>query len=234
MTKPDGSPITREYKQMMGLSVPDAAVATAYHRVSGSMLPEMEKLRARNRDLAGWLTIDGVLDLPVVYRDNTTYLNRDFEGRKSASGTLFFDQSSPVSEKTQNLLIHGHNMKDGSMFAKLTHYRKKDDWKKHPFVTLSTLWEKESYVIFAVLDVPDRPDDPGYVNYFSHPSFSSDEAFRDYMELVRAHSVIPCHLAVGPEDALLTLSTCMGDHHLVVLARRFRKDENSAFLRSLL
>ena len=60
------------------------------------------------------------------------------------------------------------------------------------------------------------------------------EAFNDYMEQVREHSVISCWLTVKPEDALLTLSTCIGDRHLVVLARRFRKDENKAFLKSLI
>ncbi len=234
MTKPDGSPVTREYKQEMGISVPDMVASAVYHTASGGILPAMETLRARNRDLTAWLTIEGVLDLPVVYRDNSWYLNHDFEGTQSASGTLFLDQNSPVSEKTQNLLIHGHNMKDGSMFAQITHYRKKDYWKKHPFITLSTLWEKENYVVFAVLDVPDKPDDPDYVNYFSHAVFSSDDAFNDYMEQVREHSMISCYLAVKPDDALLTLSTCIGDHHLVVLARRFRKDENKAFLKRLL
>ena len=234
MTMPDGSAITKEYKQNHGMTVPDEVISTKYHLVSGNMLPEMEALRARNRDVAAWITIEGVLDLPVVYRDNSWYLNHDFEGNKSASGTLFLDQDSPVEEKTQNLLIHGHNMKDGSMFAQLTHYRKKDYWKKHPFITLSTLWEKENYVVFAVMDVPDQPDDPGYVNYFSHAAFASDAAFGDYLDQVQAHSLFPSYLTVQPEDALLTLSTCIGDHHLVILARRFRENESKSFLKSLL
>ena len=234
MTMPDGAPITKEYKQNQGIAVSDDVLSVKYHAASGKKLPEMETLLARNRDLAAWIKIDGVIDLPVVYRDNSWYLDHDFEGNKRASGTLFLDQSSPVEEKTQNLLIHGHNMKDGSMFAQITHYRKKDYWKKHPFITLSTLWEKENYVVFAVLVVPDRPDDPDYVNYFSHPVFPSDDAFRDYMEEVREHSVLSCGLTVKPEDALLTLSTCIGDHHLAVLARRFRKDENRSFLKGLM
>ena len=234
MTKPDGSAITKEYKQQNGLTVSDTVASAKYHAVSGNVLPEMAALRAKNRDLAAWITIEGVIDLPIVYRDNSWYLNHNFEGEKSASGTLFLDQNSPVAEKTQNLLIHGHNMKDGSMFAQIIHYRKKDYWQKHPFITLSTLWEKEDYVVFTVLDVPDRPDEPGYVNYFSHAVFPTDDAFREYMEQVRDHSVIPSYLTVAPEDALLTLSTCIGDHHLVVLARRIRKDENRQFLKSLL
>lgn len=234
MTMPDGSPITREYRQAMGVTVPETVASTDYHTASGSMLAGMETLRTRNRDLAGWLTIDGVLDLPVVYRDNSWYLTHDFEGRKSASGTLFFDQSSPVNEKTQNLLIHGHNMKDGSMFAQVTHYRQKDYWKKHPFITLSTLWEKENYVVFAVMDVPDRAEAPGYVNYFSHAVFTSDGDFSAYLDQVRQHALFPCYLTIRPDDALLTLSTCVGDRHLVVLARRIREDESMTLLKSLL
>ena len=234
MTMPDGSPITREYKQEKGLQVTDAVTSTTFHTAGGNLLPEMEALRKRNRDLAAWLTIDNILDLPVVYRDNSWYLNHDFDGNRNASGTLFLDQGSPVDSRTQNLLIHGHNMKDGSMFAQLTHYQRQDFWRKHPFVGLSTLWEKENYVIFAVMDVPDQPSDPAYVNYFSHPSFPSDEIFSDYMNQVRERSLYPCSLTVKPEDALLTLSTCIGDHHLVILARRLRNNESQSHLKRIL
>ena len=58
---------------------------------------------------------------------------------ETASGTLFLDEFHPLRETTQHLLIHGHNMKDGSMFGLLTHYRQPLYWQKHPFISLSTL-----------------------------------------------------------------------------------------------
>ena len=41
-----------------------AVRTTAYHRDSGDALPEMVRLREENSDLVGWLSIEGVLDLP--------------------------------------------------------------------------------------------------------------------------------------------------------------------------
>ena len=42
-------------------------------------------------------------------------------GAQSASGTLFLDEAHPLEADTQYLVVHGHNMYDGSMFARLTH-----------------------------------------------------------------------------------------------------------------
>ena len=230
MTMPDGSAITREYKTAIGIAVPDAVTSSVFHNMSGSRLPGMEALRAKNTDMVAWLTIDRVLDLPVVYRDNTWYLTHDFEGNRNISGALFLDAAHPLNEKAQNLLIHGHNMKDGSMFAPLIHYQKNSYWKKHPFIQLTTLYEKEDYVVFAVLKVPDNPKNPDYINYFSHHTFSNDAEFEEYIRELKKRSLFSTHLSAEPEDALLELSTCIGDSHLIVVARRLRKQESQAAL----
>ena len=220
MTMPDGSPITREMKQAQGLSVPELVQTAVYHRTEGEVLPAMASLQERNGDLVAWLEIRGQVDLPVVYRDNEWYLNHDFENRSSPAGTLFLDQRHPLEARTQNLLIHGHNMKDGSMFGRLIRYLDRDFWKKHSLLSLTTLWEKETYLIFAVMVVPDDPRKDGYVNYFSHPTFASDADFRNYLLKVQTCSRLPADQSVQPDDALLTLSTCVGEDHLVLLARK--------------
>lgn len=220
MTLPDGSPITRELKQAQGLSVSEQVQTAVYHRTEGAFLPAMSALLEKNGDLVAWLSIRGLVDLPVVYRDNEWYLNHDFENRSNPAGTLFLDQDHPLEARTQNLLIHGHNMKDGSMFGLLIRYLDKDFWKSHSLLSLTTLWEKEEYLIFAVMVVPDDPRKDGYINYFSHPTFASDESFRSYLREVQARSRLPESLTVRPDDALLTLSTCIGEDHLVILARK--------------
>ena len=220
MTLPDGSPVTREMKQAQGLSVPDLVQVTVYHRTEGEILPAMSALRERNGDLVAWLNIRGLMDLPVVYRDNEWYLSHDFENRSNPAGTLFLDLRHPLEARTQNLLIHGHNMKDGSMFGLLVRYLDKDFCKSHSLLSLTTLWEKEEYLLFAVMVVPDDPRKEGYINYFSHPTFASDDGFRAYLQEIRARSRLPADLTVRPEDALLTLSTCIGENHLVLLARK--------------
>ena len=226
MGMPDGSPI------IVPATVPlstaeDEPVNAVYHRTDLEVLEDMRALLEKNPDTAGWINISGTVHLPVVYRDNSFYLDHDFTGAKNASGTLFLDESSPITEGNQNLLIHGHSMNDGSMFGILTHYRRLDFLRAHPLITFSTLYEKETYGIFAVLQVSSKVGDENYFNYFSSPTFASGADFNDYIEELTARSRFSIPVDVEPGDALLTLSTCVDDDRLVVVARRLRADETN-------
>ncbi len=200
-----------------------------YQRMGSSILPELKNVYRQNHDLVGWIDIPGVLSQAVVYRNNSYYLNHDFYGKKSASGTVFLDKNSPLKAATQNLLLHGHNMRDGSMFGRLIRYEKRDFWRENCIAQFSTLYDTAGYVIFAVM-VVDTADvnAPGYVNYAAHPTFRTEKEFTAYMEQVKQRSLHPWRVDVQPTDALLTLSTCLEDNHLVVMARRIREDESAA------
>lgn len=211
---------------------PEVVKTTKYHRMGGDALPEMEALYNENRDLVAWINIPEVIDLPVVYKDNSYYLKRDFYKQKNTAGTLFLDENHPFKEKAQNLLLHGHNMKDGTMFGRLTQYINDRTYiKNHPFINLSTLWKKEQYVIFAVLDVSLDPRNEKFFNYFTHHTFSSDAEFTSYVRQLQLRSMYAIPIDVAPSDALLTLSTCLEDNRLVIVARRLRNGETRSELR---
>ncbi len=206
-----------------------------YQRMGSSILPEFQTVYRQNSDLVGWIDIPGVLSQPVVYRDNSYYLTHDFYGKKSIGGAIFLDKDSPLKATTQNFLLHGHNMRDGSMFGRLVRYEKRDFWRGNCMAQLSTLYDTASYVIFAVM-VVDTTDvnAPSYVNYAAHPTFRTEKEFAVYMEQVRQRSLHPWRVDVQPTDALLTLSTCLEDNHLVVMARRVREGESAAVLTAML
>lgn len=226
MVLPDGTPIdVPETVQLPVAEEANAPQTTAFHRTDLDILPELRELTEKNPDTVGWISISGTVHLPVVYRDNTFYLDHDFTGAKNASGTLFLDEHSPINADTQNLLIHGHSMNDGSMFGILTHYRKLDFLRQHPLIAFSTLWEKESYAVFAVMLVSSKTGDANYFNYFSNPTFASDADFNAYIAEVAARSEFTIPVDVRPDDALLTLSTCIDDDRLVLMARRLRPGE---------
>lgn len=201
-----------------------------YHLASGAILPELEGLHKTNKDLIGWLSIDGVLNLPVVYRNNSYYMDHDFYGEESISGTVFLDVHHALSRRAQNLLLYGHNMRDGSMFGHLTHYQDRSYYQSHAFIDFATLYERERYVIFAVMEVSTDPRQSNYVNFAGHSSFASVEAFDAYLEEVSEKSLYQTSVEVSANDALLTLATCHGDNRLVLLARRVRDGENEAVL----
>ena len=204
----------------------------SFHRILGQALPNMEQLYYENRDLTGWIEIPEVLSLPVMYKDNSYYLTHDFYKKKSASGTIFLDKNHRFTEHTQNLLLHGHNMKDGTMFGRLTQYLQDIDYlKRHAFVNYDTLWEKEQYVIFSVMRVSLDVTSEQFINYFSHPTFGSDREFESYVRQAQLLSEYAIPLDIQPSDALLTLSTCIDEDRLVILCRRIRENESRSELR---
>ena len=217
MTLPDGSAI-----QNTAASAP-----AAFHKTSGDVLPDMMKLLQTNPDTVGWISINGIVHLPVVYRDNEYYLTHDFSGHHNTSGALFLDQGSPITSQTQNLLIHGHSMYDGSMFGLLTHYKKLDTLLRHPIISFSTLYEKEAYAIFAILKVAD-----GAFDDYTQPFFTSEAAFEAYLASVRERSIYDIPMDVKFSDALLTLSTCIDNGRLLVMARKVRDAESRDALKS--
>ena len=213
---------------------PPVVLTTKFHRIGGDALPEMGALYKDNHDLIGWLNIPEVLDLPVVYKNNVYYLTHDFYKKKNTSGTLFLDENHPYKEKTQNLLFHGHNMRDGSMFGRLTQYKSNFIFlKKNCFINYSSLWEKERYVIFAVLQVSLDTRSSDFFNYFTHPTFHSDIEFISYIADLMSHSMYAIPIDVKPSDALITLSTCLENDRLVIVARKIREDESTHRLKEI-
>ncbi len=205
--------------------------AARFQKTSGDVLPKFASLRRVNKDIAGWLTIGGVLDLPVVYRDNSFYLRRDIHKKKSAAGTLFLDENHPPKATTQHLVIHGHDMNDGSMFGKLSRYLRLNFLQKHCVFQFDTLYQENTYVVIAVLTLPEDVRDPAYFNYLGYPSFRTGTEFQQYVGTLTERSAFEIPIETIESDALLTLNTCYGDDRLLVVARRVRPGESVAALR---
>ena len=81
----------------------------------------------KNKDCIGWLTIpDTLIDYPVMYHPEEVnyYLKRDFFREYSANGSLFLSENCSLKD-CDNLIIYGHHMNSGKMFAALEGYRER-------------------------------------------------------------------------------------------------------------
>lgn len=182
-------------------------------------------LRRINKDVAGWLTIGKIVDLPVMQRDNVYYLTHDFYKHASASGTLFLDENFSFTAPSENLLIHGHNMRDGSMFGRLHKYSNKPFFLNNWLIRFETLYDEAEYAVFAAFSMVNDAVDPGYL-YYAYNSFDTDDDFTRFIKDIKQRSIMKSGLDVLPTDSLLTLSTCVGtDSYFVVIARRIRDAE---------
>ena len=218
----DAPETPRPEAQAEPTSTPVRELLRAYQYIGDAILPEAAELHAENPDMVAWLRIPGVVSLPVVYRDNRYYLDHDFNGKKSASGTLFLDEAHPLAEDTQYLVVHGHNMHDGSMFGLLSRYRRRGYLQAHPTVYLNTLYRREVYEAVGVLVLPDSAGSDGYVPYTGTRRFQSVDQFDRFAESIRERALYWRDGAeLYPGDALLALSTCYGEGtRIVVMCRR--------------
>lgn len=185
-----------------------------------NVMNQYRDLFLQNPDLIGWLTIDGTkIDYPVMWtpEEPEFYSSRGFDKKESKNGLLFLDGLSNINEYGGNLIIYGHNMKNGSMFADLLKYEKQSYWEQHRTVRLDTLYESRVYEIAAVAKGNDFEQFPyGFVT-------ASEEAATEAIRRIEDTELYDTGVDMRYGDDFLTLSTCdysVKDGRLVVMARR--------------
>ena len=180
--------------------------------------------------IMGYISINDILEEPIMQSDNSYYLTHDSLGNENPTGALFFDESCDLRNTPDNLVVHGHNMKNGLMFGALKRYKVKDSefYHTHPFISLDTLYEKETYVIFAVSVIDIRHNNANFVHFMQF-NFSDSNNKLEYINNILSKSLLISKVDVTPEDKLLTLATCSSDIHnerLLVVARKLRPEED--------
>ncbi len=204
------------------------------NEISGT-LNSFNDLRIQNSDVMGWITINGTnIDNPVYLTNNNDfYISHNMLKEKSNHGALFFDCNNEITQyaSSQNLTIYGHNMKDGSMFASLLNYRKLDFYKENPTFSLTTLYGKNEYRVFAVMVMnASAADDNGYIYNFITSDFPDQTAFIKWADEAKERSIINTSVEISENDEILTLVTCSEDFknsRFVVMARKTRADETA-------
>ena len=53
-------------------------------------------LQKESKYIVGWLTVNNLLDEPVVQKDNVYFLTRDAKGKENVNGALFLDAAVSV------------------------------------------------------------------------------------------------------------------------------------------
>ena len=190
------------------------------------ILPQYEELYRQNSDLAGWLCIDGtVIDYPVMYtpEDQNYYLHLDFDKNESVNGTLFIQE--PWHAGNNNTIIHGHHMKDGSMFGGLDRYADETYGREHSILRFDSLTEEGEYELVAAFysQVYDEEDGDDVFRYYDYPALSKQKNYEYYVAGVKAAALYDTGITPEYGEQLITLSTCeyhVEDGRFVVVARR--------------
>ena len=111
----------------------------------------IQALIAENGDCIGWLSIDGTsISYPVMYTPSEPqkYLRRSFYGQYSQSGVPFLDGRCDL--QSSNLIIYGHNMRNGTMFSDLKRYVDRNFLNAHRTVKFETADGVQTFTVTEV------------------------------------------------------------------------------------
>lgn len=161
-----------------------------------------------NSEGQGYLYIPSIdLRLPVVQgTDNEYYLNHTFNKVYNAAGALFIDSRVDKGLGGSNVIIYGHNMKNGSMFAKLAYYKNESFYRQqgNDVFYIYTGDEIHEYRIFDAFE----NDPEGYVYTCN---FGTASQLQEYASTVKSYSLYDTGVDVSSATQVVTFSTCTGD-----------------------
>ncbi len=189
------------------------------------VLDEYAGLYAENSDTIGWLKIDGTtIDYVVMQAPDeiNKYLRRDFYGKDSTRGCLFVDEYCDIFN-SDNIIIYGHNMKDGSMFGTLDSYADESFYAEHKIIQFDTIYEKHSYEVVAAISTSIPAKDDDVFRYYEYTSSNDEETFLEYADFIEKNKLYDTGVEINPGDKLITLSTCAyhtTDGRFIVVARQ--------------
>lgn len=188
------------------------------------MLPEFKDLYAINPDVVGWISIPGTtVDYPVVQSKDRTdyYLYRDFYGQDASRGCIYAREQCDIFKPSDNIVMYGHMMKDGTMFADLANYTSKEYWQTHQTIQFDTLRARNTYQIICVFRTTASAGEGFPYHLFVDAEYDSD--LDDFWNNCRKHAYYDTGLSPRYGDKLITLSTCeytQVNGRLVVVAKR--------------
>lgn len=175
---------------------------------------DFNSLKQINADTVSWIKIEGTeIEYPVVKaKDNSYYLNRSFNKTNNSAGWIFMDYRNSANGTDKNIVIYGHNRKDGSMFGTLK-YVFEEEWynnEKNKYITYITENEYCTYEIFSAYRIEAE-------DYYITTNFKSNTEFEQFIKKIKSRSFKKFGIEVSANDQILTLSTCSNANYRIAV-----------------
>lgn len=189
-----------------------------------SLLPHFAQLYTLNNHTVGWLSIPGTqIHYPVMQtpEEPNFYLSHNFDRESSSRGCLYAQENCNISTPSDNVIIYGHRMRDGSMFARLDAYMDASFCRDNPYIYFDTLTELHTYQVIAVF-LTSATQGEGF-SYHTFVNAATPKDFNAYVAACQDLSLYNTGITAQYGDKLITLSTCeysQDNGRLVVVAKR--------------
>lgn len=169
---------------------------------------DLAALREVNPEVWGWILIPGTeINHPVLLgSDNDFYLTHNWKRESNYMGAIFLEYTNSPDLADHNTIIYGHNMRNGTMFSDIYSYREQAFYDAHPCVYLVTDQGIFRCSIFSA--------HLAELDSLSYRMIMEEEsARREFLTYTLAESAIVTAVEPGPDEKILTLSTCSAEDY---------------------
>ncbi len=186
-------------------------------------MEQYSALYSQNNDFVGWLAIDGTnISYPVMQTKESPdyYLRRGFDKKYSYHGVPYVEEACDIGV-SDNIIIYGHNMLDGSMLSAVDKYKNKDFYETHKYITFNTLEEYGTYEVIAVMKSSPKLEQT--FQYYGFINAWDKDHFANYIYDIKSYSLYDTGVSANYGDKLLTISTCeysVDNGRLAIIAKK--------------
>lgn len=180
---------------------------------------DFDTLKKFNNDTVAFLKVNGTeIEYPIVKTTNNEYyLKHSFDKKNNAAGWIFADYKNKFDGSDKNIVIYGHNRKNGTMFSSLKNILNKNWYENEENLKIQLITE-DDYFIYEVFSVYKIKKE----EYYLQTNFKNDETYLRFIETLKKRSIKNFDIDVNEQDQILTLSTCANDndYRIVLHARK--------------
>lgn len=176
----------------------------------GIDLNKVNSYHASNNDVVGWVRIpDTCINYPIVQTNNNSfYVDHSWTGAPSFAGAIFADWRCDL-DTTDNALVYGHNMGNGTMLHAIKNYKVYDWGMAHRYFEVASLTHRYLYrVVSCNVIYGEKGSKFEYWNYvcMNRPNY------RYYYDMIHATAGTwygdPLETPKDNQDRMIALQTC--------------------------
>lgn len=187
---------------------------------------DFELLKKQNSETVAWLKINNTkIEYPVVKtKNNDYYLTHSFDKSENSAGWIFADYKNKFDGKDKNIIVYGHNRRDGSMFGSLKNILS-SKWynnEENRNIIFNVNGQNYTYRVFSVYQIEKE-------DYYIKTNFSSDNEYENFLNTIRKRSVKDFKEDVSKDDTILTVSTCANNNMYRVVLHAKKVIENEKY-----
>ena len=176
---------------------------------------QVQNYHNSNENVIGWIRIqDTAVNYPIMQTNNNNfYTDHNWQGQYSSAGAIFADWRCEL-DSTDNAVVYGHNLANGSMLHAIKNYKVYDWGRSHPFIEVASLSHRYLYRVMSVnVLYGENGANFDYWNYIR----MNRSRYRTYIDSIRNTSQVwyadSSKLPRDNYDRIIALQTCNSGAH---------------------